>query len=173
MKGKHMSTLLTCIGAAGVIVTAVLAAKATTKAMQIAEEVREEKGEELTKAELVKTVAPAYIPAAAACVATIGCIFGANVLDKKQLAALASAGALVDKAYKDYRKKVKEKVGEETEAQIEEEMAKEEYDENYEPSSPDVQLFYDMYRNVYFESAIEPTRLDDGLECYIIDTTPL
>lgn len=172
MKGKHITTLLTCIGAVGVIVTAVLAVKATPKAMQIVEEAKEEKGEELTKVEFVKAVAPAYIPATAAGVATIACIFGANVLDKKQLAALASAGALVNKTYKEYRNKVKEQVGEETEAKIEEAMAKEDFDEDYEPSTPDVQLFYDMSRGVYFESTIEPTRMDDGLECYIIDTTP-
>ena len=77
---RNSSTILTCIGAAGVIATSVLAVKATPKAMALLEQSEEEKGEKLTNMEKVQVAGPAYIPAAIVGASTIACIFGANVL---------------------------------------------------------------------------------------------
>lgn len=86
--------------ACGTIVTAVLSAKATVKAVQLCEKATAEKGRELTKQESVRVAAPAYIPTVAAGFATIGCILGAHVLNKKQkvyLAGLCAAQAVLSK----------------------------------------------------------------------------
>ena len=79
----NSATILTCLGAVGVVVTVVTAVKATPKALTLMEEAKEEKGEELTKMEVVKAAGPAYIPAVVFGAATITCIFGANVLNKQ------------------------------------------------------------------------------------------
>ena len=121
---KHSSTILTCIGAMGVIGTAVTAVRATPKAIRLIEQTEYEKGEELTKLEIVKLAGPAYIPSILIGASTITCIFGANALNKRQQAALVSAYALVDNSYKEYRAKVKELFGEEADIKIREAIAK-------------------------------------------------
>lgn len=117
---KNSSTILTCIGAAGVIATAVLTGRATIKAVRIVDE-----SETHSKKEIVKTVWKEYIPAAGIGIATIACIFGANTLNKRQQAALMSAYALLDQTYKEYKSKVKEVLGEESEQKVEDAIAEE------------------------------------------------
>lgn len=115
---KHSPTILTCVGAAGVIATAVTAVAATPKAMALLKDKESEKGEKLTKLEVVKTAGPVYIPSALICASTLGCIFGANMLNKKHQAALTSAYALLDSSFKEYRNAVKSVYGEEGEQQV-------------------------------------------------------
>ena len=119
---KASPTILTCIGAAGVVATAVLAVKATPKADSLikADSRRNHDGDPYaaTKLEAVKSCWKCYIPAAATGVATIICIFGANTLNKKQQASLASAYALVNRSYSDYKHKLKELYGEDAHKKI-------------------------------------------------------
>ena len=117
---RNSSTILTCIGAAGVIATAVLTGRATIKAVRIVDE-----SETHSKKEIVKTVWKEYIPAAGIGITTIACIFGANTLNKRQQAALMSAYALLDQTYKEYKSKVKEVLGEEAEQKVEDAIAEE------------------------------------------------
>lgn len=151
---KNASTILTCVGSAGVITTAVLAVKATPKAMSLVEKAKEEKGEELTKLEVVRVGGPAYIPATLVGAATIACIFGANILNKRQQAALMSAYALLDSSYKDYKRKVGELYGEDAGVKIKEELAKEHYETEEIQVTGDKQLFYDEFSERYFESTM-------------------
>ena len=109
---RNSPTILTFLGAAGVVATSIAAAKATPKAMALLEKTKEEKGEELTKLEMVKVAGPAYIPAVAIGASTIACIFGANALNKKTQASIMSAYALLNTSYKQYKSKVKELYGE-------------------------------------------------------------
>jgi hypothetical protein len=150
---KHTSTILTCLGAAGVVATAVMAVKATPKALRLLQEAQEEKGEELTKLETVKTAAPAYIPAAGVCVATLGCIFGANVVNKRTQASLMSAYALLDQMHKEYKNKVKE-INEEVDIQAKAEIVGNHFDKNVEVE-PGNKLFCDFHSLQYFESTDE------------------
>lgn len=168
------STVLTCLGAVGVIATSVLTAKAVPKASRLLKNAEKEKGEELTKVEKVKTAAPAYIPAIVVGASTIACIFGANALNLNQQASLMSAYALLDNSYKEYRKKVEEIYGEEADDRIVEEIAKDKYQEWAEEIEEGEQLFYDLNSMQYFTSTVDhvlqKTVTDDGLECYIIST---
>lgn len=149
---RNSATILTCVGAAGVIATTVTAVKATPKAMLLLEKAKEEKGEELTKVETVKIAAPVYIPTMVLGATTLACIFGANVLSKKGQASLMSAYALADSSYKDYRKKVNELYGEEAGAQVRAELAKDKYEENPIRVEDGKRLYYDIYSMQYFES---------------------
>lgn len=153
---RNASTILTYIGGAGVIATSVLAVKATPKAIKVIEKAEEEKGEELTKIEIIKTAGPCYIPAIITGVSTIACIFGANVLNKRQQAALMSAYALLDNSYKEYKNKVQELYGEESDKRIRTEIVKDKY-ENADILEEDdgKQLFYDSYSNRYFRATNE------------------
>ena len=166
---RHTSTVLTCLGGIGVVATSIMAIKATPKALDLIEEAKKEKGEKLSKWETVKVVAPKYIPAMMTGVATITCIFGSNVLNKRQQASLISAYALLDESYKKYRRKVVELYGEETHRKVVDEIAIEEAREvgitaeslcantclTSDEACGDPVLFYDEWSHRYFESTIE------------------
>ena len=153
---RNAPVILSTIGAAGVVGTAVLTAKATPKALMLLEQAKEEKNEELTKFEKVVAVAPAYIPAVLVGVSTVACIFGAHVLNKKQQAALASAYALLNSSYQEYKEKVQELHGEEGEKEIRTELAKDKAKEqDVEDQDDGKTLFYDEYSKRYFRATNE------------------
>ena len=96
---RNASTILTGLGAAGVLATAIVTAKEAPKALSLLEAAKETKGEKLTKWEKVKIAGPAYIPAIITGAATAACIFGSNVISKRQQATLISAYVLLDNSY--------------------------------------------------------------------------
>lgn len=152
---KNASTILTCVGGVGVIATSVLAVKATPKALERLETAKEEKGEPLSKWETVKVAGPAYIPAAVAGASTIACIFGANILNKRQQAALMSAYAFLDNSYKEYKEKLEELYGTEAPARVREEIVRDKYiDNEIHLEDSNKELFYDMFSERYFESTM-------------------
>lgn len=156
---KASPTILTCIGAVGVVATAVLAVKATPKALQLIEEEKKGVFEELKLIEKVQVAWKEYIPAAAAGAATIACIFGANVLNKRQITAVTGAYILLDQAYKKYKDKVVELYGKETDQKVRAEVAKDIYEEK-KPEGPEKSekkdsddetlLFYEEHYGQYF-----------------------
>lgn len=162
---KHGSTILTYLGGAGIVATVVLAVKATPKALEKIEVAREEKGEELTKWETVKVASIVYIPTAVTGMATIACIAGANVLNNRQQASVASAYALLDQGFKEYKNKLIELYGQETHEEIIDAIAA---DKMYISGStfatnceltPDEfddeeQLFYDEFSGRFFTSSL-------------------
>lgn len=152
---KNASTILSCMGAAGLVATTVLAVKATPKALSLLEEAKEEKGAELTKWEKINTAGTAYIPTALTGIATVACILGSNVISKRQQASLMGAYALLDSSYKEYRKKTDELYGEEAGKQIRGEIAKDKYTGDDVSLDDGKELFYDFYSGRYFESTPE------------------
>ena len=166
---RNASTILTCVGGAGVITTTVLAVKATPKAVKLIEEAEKEKEEKLTTLEKVAVAGPAYIPAVVIGVSTLACIFGANILNKRQQAALISAYAFVDNSYREYKEKLKELYGEEAHNNIIDAIAVEKainanvraygpigtYSLTEDSSCSDPVLFYDAFSERIFESTIE------------------
>lgn len=149
---RHGGTILTCVGGAGVITTAVLAVKATPKALTSIDHAEEAKGEKLTKLEIVKVAGPSYIPAIASGLGTLVCIFGANALNKRQQAALISAYAFLDNAHKEYKKKVVDLYGEEADAEVRAAIAKDKYEKANVVLDDDRKLFFDDFSGRYFES---------------------
>lgn len=152
---RNAPTILTCVGGIGVVATSVMAVKATPKALQLLEEAKADKGDDLTKLEIVAVAGPAYIPAIVTGAATIACIFGANVLNQCQQASLASAYALIDNSYKEYKKKVEELYGKEANTQVQQEIAKDKYKENDIQQEYDELLFYDEFSGRYFNATME------------------
>lgn len=149
---KASPTIMTCIGAFGVVATAVLAVKATPKALERVEKATDEKmaekGEELTKIETVGACWTCYAPAALTGIATIGCIFGANTLNRRQQAALSSAYALLDRTYRNYQQSVKHVFGEDGHKRVLQDMAVQKVDSDH---------------TIYTEGAFESTTLDFGI----------
>lgn len=115
---RNMPTILSIGAAVGVVVSNILTNKASIKATLKVDEVEKKKHRELTFIEEVKVVAPIYAPSIVVGAATIGCIFGSNFLNKKQLAALAGAMSLLQANFKRYRTEVVNEVGKEKEENI-------------------------------------------------------
>lgn len=152
---RNSATILTCAGGVGVIATAVMTAKATPKAMQLLEEAKHEKGEELTNLEKIRVAGVAYIPPLLVGASTIACIFGANALNKRQQASLMSAYALLDSSYKEYRSKVKDLYGEDADENVKNEIAKDKYENDNIPQENGLELFYDEFSGRFFRSTLE------------------
>ena len=156
-------TILACVGVIGVIATAVMAVKATTKAVKLCEGVKSDNGdEEPTTLDYVKTSWQCYIPTAIVGLSTISCIFGANMLNKRNQASLVSAYALLSQSYQRYRKAANSIYGDDADSRITAEVAKKVYVSEglygtsvYDPdSAADDTLFYDSYFQRYFTSTM-------------------
>lgn len=125
---KHSPAILTGIGITGMITTAVLAVKATPKALDVIADIKERHGEDTEKKvvakELIAKVTPLYAPAVAIGVASAACLIGANSIHSKRNAVLAAAYTLSDTAYREYREKVVETMGKKKDKAIKDEIAK-------------------------------------------------
>ena len=115
---RNASTVLTCLGGVGVVVTSVMAVKATPKALKKIETAEQEKGEQLSKWEKVKIAGPSYVPAVMTGAATVTCAIGANLVTSRNQANIAGAYALVNESYKQYQNKVREIYGEEAHQEV-------------------------------------------------------
>lgn len=152
---RHSPIILSCLGAAGTVATAILAAKATPKAMDLLNKASDEKGEELTTLEAFCVAGPVYVPAALASLSTIACIFGANVLNKKTQASLISAYAMLDRIHKEYKDKLVELSGEEANLSIQKAIVEDKVKEEEIESPKNKLVFYEEHYGRFFERTIE------------------
>ena len=166
--------LLTAIGVAGTIGTAVLAHKAATKAeIWRRNEIDSRDNEavlnnvaptEITKREHFDATWKLYIPTAVSGVATVGAVVMANHIGTKRAAALAAAYTISEKAYSEYREKVIERIGDKEESKVRNEIVQDRV-RQMPPSDGNVlmvsggdHLFMELYTNRYFRSDMESVR---------------
>lgn len=81
---RSSPTILTVVASVGVIVTTITAVRATPKAVKLLKEAELEKGENLTKVEIIRVAGPSYIPSALLGISTIVCIFGGKCTKSKE-----------------------------------------------------------------------------------------
>lgn len=151
---KHGSTILTIMASVGVIGTAILTADATIKALEDINLAEADKGEPLTTEEKIRTAAHHYILPVVAAASTITCTFGANVLNKKQQASLASAYVMLDKSYKEYRKKVVDICGKEVDEEVQEAISLDRFEEKKPSVYGDKLLFFEEISQEFFEATM-------------------
>ena len=161
---RSSPTILTIVASVGVIATTITAVRATPKAIKLLKEAELEKGENLTKLEIIRVAGSAYVPSALLGVSTIVCIFGANALNHKKQASLMSAYAMLNESYKQYRKSAKIVYGEDADDKIHAEMAKDAmvstYNWGYQVYNMDMDsesewlLFYDLASKKYFRTTM-------------------
>jgi len=149
---KASPTILTCLGAIGVVATAVAAHKATLKAIVIS---RREGRYDKVPSGAVRC----YIPVIIVGASTIACIFGANALNKRQIEALTSAYILMHGAFEQYKKKTKELLGEDADIQIRSSIIQDKYGECDISVSATKKLFYEEHYGKFFESSEEAVLL--------------
>ena len=158
---KRSPGILTGIGIGGMVMTTVLAVKATPKALRLIEEAEKEKDDALTVKEKFKACWKCYIPTAVTGVVSVGCIVGASSVNGRRNAALATAYKLSETALTEYREKVVETIGEKKEQLVREKVAEEHVKKN--PVSKNEVLVtekgntlcYDTISGRYFKSDID------------------
>lgn len=175
MKKIRKSTVLTWIGAVGVIATTVTAVRATPKALKLVESAKRVKldqmyengkesydvpiPEELEPLEIVQATWKCYIPSVAIGIGTLVCIFGANGLNRKQQAALTSAYIFLERSYKEYKGKVKELFGDDADQKVKEAIFKDKYKSEDLPNpSGDALIFYEEHYGKFFERTMLEVR---------------
>ena len=153
---KYASTILTGLGVAGVVTTAIVARNDAKRERDIFGS-----KDPQTKGEKIKCYLKAYWPTGLAILGSSCIIIFSNRLDAKKIAGLAAAVTLAEEKFKKYRNIVKEKLGEEEEKEIFIESAKEEWHiwPNLPESDPNdldkEQFFYDTFSDRYFSATVE------------------
>lgn len=155
---RNASSILSVVAGVGVISTAVLAAKATPKALDLIDQAEYEKGSKLTTLEKINVTGLCYVPAILSGIATISCIFGANYLNKKQQASLVSAYMFLDRKFKDYRHGVQMEYGSYVDYGKDVDVKAYKYtmdtDDIPKPNDDEI-LVYDMFSRRYFNTTKE------------------
>jgi hypothetical protein len=129
---KRSPEILTGVGIAGMVMSTVLAVRATPKALTLIAVKKEElQVEALDGKETVKAAGKCYIPAAAVAVVSIACLVGASSKNLRRNAALATAYSLSESTLKEYQEKVIETIGEEQEETIRKKVYEDRVDKGY------------------------------------------
>ena len=122
--GRSLSSakFLTYFGVSGAITSIFLAAKIAPKAADKIKYNEEKNGKELTLKEKVLLVWKMYIPVGVTAGVSSTAIIFANAKNERKNAALATANAIVNTTFSEYKEKVKETIGEKTNQKIEEKL---------------------------------------------------
>ena len=159
---KHSTEILMGIGTVGFIATGVLLVKQTPKALMLIEEKKLDlETDKLTVVETIKTAGPCYISPVLIGAASLTCFIGANSIHARRNAALATACAIAETSFKDYKDKVIETLGEKKDKAVRDAVAKDKVEKNpVEPSKIIVtsngdSLCYESLSGRYFRSDIE------------------
>jgi hypothetical protein len=149
---RNSPTILSIIGATGVIITSGLTIKATIKANNLYNS-REDK-ETLTKKDIVKTYWKEYIPSILSGSITIGCIFGSNYINQKTKATLVSAYCLLQNSYIEYKNAANE-LYDGADNKIRNKICENKYNENAIIYDENTTLFYDTLSGTFIESTMD------------------
>jgi len=179
---QHASTILTGMGVAGTVSTAVLTTRSTFKAVRIIDEaaakkVHDEQAEQmegvvsivhyegLTTVDKLRLVWPLYIPPAITGITTIMAIVSANRIDSKKIAALTVAAGVSDRTLMEYKTKLEEKLTARQYASVKDDIANDRVQATPVPSSGQVVivgdgkvLCFDELTGRYFHSSAEEIR---------------
>ena len=138
---KYSPEILAAVGTVGVVASAVMACKATTKISTILDDTNDqlntihaavtdpELANQYSAEDAKKDTAIVYVqtgvkfvklygPAVTVGVASLGCLLGSNHILRKRNIALAAAYTAVDKSFKAYRGRVVERFGEEMDREL-------------------------------------------------------
>lgn len=109
---KNLPSILTGLGIGGFVVTSVLVGVATPKALDLIDEAKEEKQEDLTPVEVVKAAWKPYIPAVCTGILSAASLIGSNKITYKRMTTLAAAYKIAESALVEYKDAVVETIGE-------------------------------------------------------------
>lgn len=152
--------ILTTIGVAGTITTAVLAGRASFKAAGIIEEEKQRRTDpdaDVSTVDKVRLVWPQFIAPVASGGVTVTAVIMANRINAQRVAALAAAYSLSENRLKEFQNKVQEKLTGPKNQAVYDEIAQDRIKQN--PPSREMLILdgktvlcYDMFSGRYFNS---------------------
>lgn len=161
-------SIMTGIGVAGVIVTAIASGKATLDArdrIELANTMAQVRGETLTKMDILKRVWTAYIPTVLSAATSITCILAAHNVNIRRQAALVTIYQIAERGFEQYKEHVVDAIGHTAERKIRENVDQSRLNDDpvsktevYITSSNPSHLFYDSISGRYFTSDTETVR---------------
>lgn len=166
---RNSPHILTGLGCAGVLTTAILTGHAVLRAHELLETEgtcrhHEHNFDPLDPLEEVKMVWRFFIPPAVMGLTSIACIIGANTINANRNAALAALYSLSETAFREYKERVVEEIGRNKELRIRDNVAQERVANN-PPGDRTIivtgygdHLCYDVPGDRYFESSAEKIR---------------
>ena len=159
---RNSPAILTGLGCAGVLTTAILTGRATLRASEILK--MEAPDEQLPATEIVKLTWKVFIPPVLVGASSIACIIGANTINTHRNAALAALYSLSETAFREYKEKVVEEIGRNKELKVRDSIAQDRVTTN--PVGDRTIIFtgngevlcYDALCDRYFKSSAEKIR---------------
>lgn len=159
---RNSPAILTGLGCAGVLTTAILTGRATLQASEILK--MEVPDEQLPATEIVKLTWKVFIPPVLVGASSIACIIGANTINTHRNAALAALYSLSETAFREYKEKVVEEIGRNKELKVRDNIAQDRVTTN--PVGDRTIIFtgngevlcYDALCDRYFKSSAEKIR---------------
>ena len=106
---RNSPAILTGLGCAGVLTTAILTGRATLRASEILK--MEAPDEQLPVTEIVKLTWKVFIPPVLVGASSITCIIGSNSINQRRNAAISALYSLSETAFREYKEKVVEEIG--------------------------------------------------------------
>lgn len=166
---KYAPQIATGVGLGLALVAGVRAVQKTPEAVKLIERKKEEKKDELTVTETVKTVWRCYLPSVIIFIVACVLIIGGQRISTRRAVAAATACSLYETQLKQYQEAAKEVLGDKKEAEIRTQMARNEVTSRPPLSSDDIvstgrgnALFYDELSKRYFWS--DPAYVDKILQ---------
>lgn len=153
--------ILTGLGVAGAVTTAVLTGKAAWNSAVLIESQRDaDHPHKFTTKQIIEQTWKEFIPPAAVGLVTVAAIIGANHVGTRRTAAITAAFKLSEQLSDDYKKKVLETLGIQKEEKLRSDLAAEKMAENPPPQGMILVtgsnvLFYDELTGRYFENTME------------------
>ena len=128
---KHRPEILMWIGITGMASAAIMAVRATPKALELIDIAKKEADvDKLTATDTVKATWKCYVPAVVTGVLSASCIVYGNSESVKRNAALAAACKLSETAMREYQDKVIATIGEKKEHLIKDDISKDRIEQN-------------------------------------------
>ena len=166
---KYAPQIATGVGLGLALVAGVRAVQKTPEAVKLIERKKEEKKDELTVTETVKTVWRCYLPSVIIFIVACVLIIGGQRISTRRAVAAATACSLYETQLKQYQEAAKEVLGDKKEAEIRTQMARNEVTSRPPLSTDDIvstgrgnALFYDELSKRYFWS--DPAYVDKILQ---------
>ena len=161
---KNSPTIMTALGASGLIATAVLASKATLHAESIIDRASSYENPPETNVDKFKLVWKEYIPTVIVGSLSVACIISSNSVNLRRNAALASVYTLTERTLTDYKEEVKNLLGDAKATEIKDRIAEKRLKEDPVTSHEVLltgkgeMLCYDSLTGRYFNSDVESLR---------------
>lgn len=137
------SIILGLFSAVGTVITAILVAKETPKAVEKIKKLKENK--EAKKIDYIKELLPIYWPAGIICLGTVASTTISQIISIRTEASLIATSTMLSQGWNRYKGKVKDIFGIDAAKMVNNSIASDEYEEQKSKFTSDKTLFYEEH----------------------------